>query len=418
MQAALAPKDLNDLSIRNIQKTKTAAQLYPLHYPTQRSYQMSLGIQREVSGNLVVNADYVRRVFVNTLVGELDQNRYNRFINGVRSPVIPLCTGTQAADPNAECSTGQMTFWTPGGRGVYNALLVRADKRFSRRFQFTASYALTANPDSTRFTTWTTTTSRMARRDARHILSVSGTVNLPWGFELGVISYSQSRSPITAVVPGIDLSGSGISNTPIPGIPVNGLTRGSGQADLSNGRGQLELHLRRQEGSTRGAGSSSRWRGLRRTATSARARSSPRRRSRARSRTPPSRPTTSAASTAACRRSSTRGSPPGMASPAADDRAVATRGRRRPRPRGCGRRGGSGPRGARTRRRGRCRRAVRRRTSRCRPRRPPRRHRAARRSGRVAGARRRAARATPRRRGGARRAARGPRRRRPRPCGR
>ena len=35
------------------------------------------------------------------------------------------------------------------------------------------------------------------------------------------------------MVPGIDLSGSGISNTPLPGIPVNGLKRGSGKADLS-----------------------------------------------------------------------------------------------------------------------------------------------------------------------------------------
>src|ERR1019366_4413134 len=127
-----------------IQLSKTASQLYPLHYPTQRSYQMSIGMQREVTGNLVVSADYVRRVFVNTLIGEEDQNRYNRFSNGVRSPVIPVCQGAQASDPNAECSTGQITFWTPGGRGIYNALLARAEKRFSRRFQFTASYALTA----------------------------------------------------------------------------------------------------------------------------------------------------------------------------------------------------------------------------------------------------------------------------------
>jgi hypothetical protein len=34
------------------------------------------------------------------------------------------------------------------------------------------------------------------------------------------------------VVPGIDLTGSGIANTPIPGIPVNGLTRGFGKSDL------------------------------------------------------------------------------------------------------------------------------------------------------------------------------------------
>ncbi len=59
-------------------------------------------------------------------------------------------------------------------------------------------------------------------------------VKLPLGFELGLISYDASRSPVTAVVPGIDLTGSGASNgTPIPGIPVNGLTRGYGQSDLA-----------------------------------------------------------------------------------------------------------------------------------------------------------------------------------------
>src|SRR5262249_28335939 len=155
------------------------------------------------------------------LIGELDQNRYNRFINGVRSPVIPLCTGTQASDPNAECSQGQITFWTPGGRGVYNALLVRADKRFSRRFQFTASYALTAQSGLNTIYNLDNYNQSYGPQGSRHILSVSGVVNLPLGIELGLISYSASRGPVTAEVPGIDLTGNGITRTPIPGIGVN-----------------------------------------------------------------------------------------------------------------------------------------------------------------------------------------------------
>jgi hypothetical protein len=233
LQATLAPKNLNDLSVRNIQLSKQGAQLYPLNYPMQRSYQMSLGVQREVTGSLVISADFVRRVFVNTLIGELDQNRYNRFINGTRTPVIPVCTGTQASNPLAECSTGQITFWTPGGRGVYNALLVRAEKRFSRRFQFTASYALQARNGLNTIYNMDNYNQSYGPQGPRHILSLSGVVNLPKGFELGLISYSQSRDPITAVIPGIDLSGSGISNTQIPGIGNNTLTRGAGKADLA-----------------------------------------------------------------------------------------------------------------------------------------------------------------------------------------
>ena len=87
---------------------------------------MSIGMQREVSGNLVVTADYVRRVFVNTLIGELDQNRYNRFINGVRSPGDSgLHRARRRGSRTRNAPPAQITFWTPGGRGVYNALLVR-----------------------------------------------------------------------------------------------------------------------------------------------------------------------------------------------------------------------------------------------------------------------------------------------------
>jgi hypothetical protein len=232
LAASLTPTSPNDLSVRNIQLSKSGAQLYPLHYPTQRSYHMSVGVQRQVQPNLVVSADYVRRTFVNTLIDELDQNRFNRFINGVRTPVIPVCQGAQAQNPAAECSTGAITFWTPGGRGVYSALLVRADKRFSNRFQFTASYALTSQYGYNTIYNLDNYAQSYGPQNPRHILSLTSLISMPKGFELGIISFSQSRAPVTAVVPGIDLTGSGISNTPIPGIPVNGLTRGFGKSDL------------------------------------------------------------------------------------------------------------------------------------------------------------------------------------------
>ena len=233
LQASLAPKNMNDLSVRNIELSKNASDLYPLHYPTQRSYQMSIGLQREITSNMVLTADFVRRVFVNTLIGDLDWNRYNRFINGTRSPVIPVCTGAQAQNASAVCSTGGITFWTPGGRGVYNALLMRAEKRFSRRFQFTASYALTAQSGLNTIYNLDNYSQSYGPQGSRHIFSVTSIVSLPKGFELGFISYSQTRGPSTPVVPGIDLTGSGVSNTPLPGIPVNGLNRGYGASDLA-----------------------------------------------------------------------------------------------------------------------------------------------------------------------------------------
>jgi hypothetical protein len=92
VQAALAPQDLNNLSVRNIQIGKTAADLYPLEYPVQHALHMSLGVQRELPGNMMLSAELVRRNFDDTLLGSLDWNRFNRYINGVQTPVIPRCT--------------------------------------------------------------------------------------------------------------------------------------------------------------------------------------------------------------------------------------------------------------------------------------------------------------------------------------
>jgi len=80
--------------------------------------------------------------FNHTQLGELDMNRFDRYINGVQTPIIPICKGNQASIVGFPCSTGQITFWENGGRSVYNGLLIKADKRLSNRFQFVASYAL------------------------------------------------------------------------------------------------------------------------------------------------------------------------------------------------------------------------------------------------------------------------------------
>ena len=47
-------------------------------------------------------------------------------------------------------------------------------------------------------------------------------------------SSTQSCGPVTAVVPGVDLTGSGVSTTPIPGIPVNGLRCNSDKSTLAS----------------------------------------------------------------------------------------------------------------------------------------------------------------------------------------
>ena len=108
---------------------KAGAQLYPKNYPVQRSYQMTAGVQRDLGHNMVLNVDLVRRVFTNLLLGEIDYNRYNRYtqVAGVptRTPVIRVCTPAESRNPAIQCSNGAVTFWTPGGRSTYNAMLAQ-----------------------------------------------------------------------------------------------------------------------------------------------------------------------------------------------------------------------------------------------------------------------------------------------------
>jgi Carboxypeptidase regulatory-like domain len=212
--------------------SKSGTDLYPLKSPVQNSYHMSLGIQRELRKDMVLSADFVRRVFLDLQYGALDLNRFNRYINGVQSPVIPICTGTQASNPTAECSTGAITFWEAGARGTYTALLVKVDKRFSHRYQFTASYALQSQYGLNGIENMDNYASTWGPQGSLQVLHVVGTVQLPWGFSLGAISSTSSKGAIMPVVSGIDISGSGAGSTPLPGLSYNCLNRGCGVTQL------------------------------------------------------------------------------------------------------------------------------------------------------------------------------------------
>jgi hypothetical protein len=222
-----------DPNVRGIQVGKEGTNLYPLEYPVMRSYHMNVGVTRDLGHDMVVNVDFVRRVFVNTLLGALDYNRFDRFINGVQTPVIPRCTTAQVGDVNAQCSTGSIDFWTPAGREVYNGLLVKLDKRFSKRYLFTASYALTDRHTINGISNLDNLNANWGPTGARHILNLSGIVDLPLGFQIGVISAMSSRGPLTPSVPNIDLDGDGSSSTPLPGVDFNCFNRGCGKDDLT-----------------------------------------------------------------------------------------------------------------------------------------------------------------------------------------
>jgi Carboxypeptidase regulatory-like domain len=183
--------------------------LYPREFPTTQSQHFNIGLQRELWNGLVVQGDYVYRHTIHGTPGgffgaSVDFNRFNT----VGGPVIPACSAAQANDPNAQCSNGPINFWWPGATSKYQALLVKADKRFSRRYQFTASYALQDSKSVQDVTQDLNNFFATYGPDLpRHNLNISGSVDLPWGFQISALSAFLSRSPIAPTISGLSNTG-------------------------------------------------------------------------------------------------------------------------------------------------------------------------------------------------------------------
>src|SRR5262249_31460807 len=157
-------------------------------------------------------------------------------------PVIPVCTATQQNDLNAVCSAGPITFENTSGIAQYKGLLVRLEKRFSRRTQFLGSYALgsfkgTNGPPVFGFVTgfnndnWFENYGPLPS-DLRHILNLAGVVDLPRRFEVSFSISAYSHPPFSAYVGGIDFNGDGTRNDLLPGTQANQFNRGLGKRDL------------------------------------------------------------------------------------------------------------------------------------------------------------------------------------------
>ncbi len=215
-EALTANPNPNDLSVRNINISKQGTDIYPYRYGPGYSRHLTLGVQREVRKDLVVNADFVYRHGFREDLGALDYNRFFR----VQGPVIPRCVGTQAADPRANCSTGSIGIRTSAGRSVYRALLVKVDKRFSKRYQFMASYALAAAQGMNGITNLDNWFENWGPVGGRHSLNVSGIVDLPFKVQASFISSMGTRGPYRPQLGSVDLDGDGQDTAFLPGWNV------------------------------------------------------------------------------------------------------------------------------------------------------------------------------------------------------
>ena len=228
-QLGTNPNNKN-LAIRNLNVFKTAPglDLFAPNFRLPYSEHLSVGVQRELSNDFVFSADFVFRQFLHQRIRGTDFNHFN----SLQGPVIPLCQGAQALNPTAECSNGRIDYDVSGARSQYKGLLMKLDKRFSRRYQLTASYALQSSIGYNGLYDDSHWNASNGPQLSHNLFNFAGVIDLPWGFQFSGISSFQSRGPFQPWISGIDLDGNGNNGVPLPGGGYNQFGVSKGSADL------------------------------------------------------------------------------------------------------------------------------------------------------------------------------------------
>ena len=243
MQLVPVNPNNKDLSLTTIDLFKTGTELFPPSFVPPSAQHFSLGMQRQVTKDLAITADFVYRHFIHLVLcqggdctanyRDMDLNHFYQFVNGVQTPVIPVCPADLALTPKAPCSNGPVGVITGAGTSAYKALLFRMDKRFSHRYQLQVSYALQAQDGINNVYNLRNYFQYYGPQGPRNVLTVSGMVSLPWKTQMSFISSYIGGSPMQPYIPGIDLTGSGINGFPLPGVTDNLGNRGLSKSDLA-----------------------------------------------------------------------------------------------------------------------------------------------------------------------------------------
>ena len=224
-----------DLTLRNIDVFKTASDLFVDDFVPAQAQHLSLGVQRQVTSDFAVTADFAFRHYIHEKLRGVDLNHYN----AVDGPVIPACPPALATVPGVACSNGPIQATISGGNGTYKALLVRADKRFSHRHSVGVAYALQSDQNiyglnllDTPITNLNNWTQNVGPSSPRHVLNISGMVEVPGGVQVSFISSFNSRQPFQPIITGTDFYGTGIDQFLLPGSGTNQFNFSLGKGDL------------------------------------------------------------------------------------------------------------------------------------------------------------------------------------------
>ena len=225
-----------DLSVRNIDVTKSGTDLFMRDFVPGSAQHLSLGLQHQSPSGFTITADFAYRHFLHGRLRGIDLNHFR----AVTGPLIPACVDANRFVPGVECSNGPIQASISGGRSTYKGLLVRAAKRFRRRVEGQVSYALQdhtgvygiydLNTPVFNLNNWF---QHIGPLLPRHVLSVSGMVDLPAGIQLSFISSFSSRAPFQPIISGVDFYGTGIDQFPLPGSGTNQFNFGLGRAALA-----------------------------------------------------------------------------------------------------------------------------------------------------------------------------------------
>lgn len=236
-QNAKFPGTGNQPQILLSKQANALGALYPHDFPTTQAQHFNIGVQHAFGNGFLLQSDFVYRHSIHGTPGgffgaSVDFNHFN----SIAGPVIPRCTVAQSSDPAAQCSNGPINFWWPGATSQYKALLVKVDKRFSHRFQFTASYAFQSSQSIGDVTQNLNNFFATYGPDLPHQnLNISGFVDLPWGFQVSVLSAFQSHPPVVPTIDGVNNAGTDVTSsgyTPLLAVLGKGYSGFISNSDL------------------------------------------------------------------------------------------------------------------------------------------------------------------------------------------
>ncbi|HYJ47286.1 MAG TPA: hypothetical protein VEV81_11805 [Pyrinomonadaceae bacterium] len=152
--------------------------------------QSNLGIQRELFHDFVLRADYLHNFGTHFIIG--------RTVGSVFNPVV----GGPDLVKNLESSVNTK----------YDGLLLSFEKRYSRRYQFRASYTLSkafnyANDDQIPFSNGPIDSNNLrleygpTPNDQRHRFTFAGVLDMPYGVQLAPIFTLASGVPMDILLP-------------------------------------------------------------------------------------------------------------------------------------------------------------------------------------------------------------------------